>query len=268
MPSSSLEATLSNFKKQFKNSRKLLDHEQYDNWRGDESFILAITKIHPRYIRWAKPNLRENRTFIKQAISQTPSCFEWLTPKWRDDEAITSHAIMQDSIVYRGASMRLLMDEKFRMRHFKTNSWFHFPTQEKIHQNSFWQGIHDVFSLMYGNHGYYNKFNGDCVKPNDMYYGLVDATGLSFFAKRFLDFGVPLRPSKWNAFKYCQDTSRQNLKLLRTISATIGFALKATELLTALTLTIAIIPLVALYHFIRIPFTSRPTAQAPVCDLA
>lgn len=267
MPSQSLEAALSKFKQQFKRPWEL-NHEQYSEWRSDEDFILAIINIHPRFITWANPNLRKSRQFIKRAVSQTPSCYEWLEPTWLDDEVITSYAIKQDPIVYRGASMRLLRDEMFRVRHFKTNSWFRFPTLEKIHQNSFWQSINDAFSLMHGNHGYYNKFTGGLVDPNELYYGLVDITGLSFIAKRFLDFGMPLRPSRRNVFRYCQDDSRTNLKFLRTIAATIGILLKLTELLIALTLTITLVPLVALYHVIRIPFITKIIGQETDSDLA
>ncbi|WP_392536881.1 hypothetical protein [Legionella sp. 227] len=138
----------------------------------------------------------------------------------------------------------------------KINSWYPWIKLNKVIKNNFFEGISDTFAIMYGDYGILKKIYGRELDPNQLKHGLIDITLLPQLSNVLINYGLPSRQRSDNPFIYIRDEERWNDSIiLRNISCCIGFGLQFLRFAMAAAATLMVLPLVALVHVLKFPFT-------------
>lgn len=230
---------------------------------SNEEFMLEAAKIHPSVLSYASEELKNNKPFFINLLSQLQPCqmnsmthpFLYASAALQDDEDVVLLATQHNELWFRHASLRLRTNVEFRNKAFKNNSWYPFITFNKILKNTLWEGIEDAFKMMMGNYGLIERLNGAAFHPNGFKYGLVDVTLIPKLSYFLIQYGLAGKLNEDNAFRYVRDNERWNDKpTLRWASFTIGVALQFVRLILAAMTTVLVIPLIVLVHMAKYPY--------------
>ncbi|WP_131793972.1 DUF4116 domain-containing protein [Fluoribacter gormanii] len=224
--------------------------------KANEEFMLEVIRLSAFAMAHAAPELQNKKSFVLAAIALNARAYISTLDKWRDNERVTRCAVRKDPVFLFAASERLKADEDFKINALKINSWYPWIRFNKFIKNNFFEGLGDTFAIMYGNYGILEKMDGKEFDPNILKYGFTDITLIPQLSNFLINYGAPTKPCYGNPFRYAVDNERRkDATILRNISLAIGFGLQFLRFAMAAAATILVIPIVALVHILKSPYT-------------
>ncbi|MCW8400848.1 DUF4116 domain-containing protein [Legionella sp. PATHC038] len=224
--------------------------------KANEAFMLEAVKISSFAMDYAAPTLKNKESFVLKAILINCNSYIYISDNLKDRENITSLAIRKEPKLYFYASSRLKADEYFKNTALKINSWYPWIKLNKLIKNNFIEGISDTFAIIYGDYGILKKIYGRELDPNQLKHGLIDITLIPQLSGVLINYGLPSMQRSENPFIYIRDEERWNDSIiLRNISCCVGFGLQFLRFALAAAATLMVLPLVALVHVLKFPFT-------------